>query len=140
VSLKIYCKDKECLPYKKHYTDAGLDLRSAEIVVLHPSVVTKVKTGIHVEIPEDYVGLIFPRSGLSTKYGIRLANTVGVIDSDYRGEILCALKTDSLITIEAYERIAQLVVVPVMINYEYVNTLEDLSITERGSGGFGSTG
>lgn len=138
--LKVYCKDIECKPYRKHPTDAGLDLRSAEIKVLHPSYVTKVRTGIHVEIPPGYVGLIFPRSGLSTKYGVRLANTVGVIDSDYRGEIICALTTSSLFTIREYERIAQLVVVPVMTDWALVNNLNELSSTERGDGGFGSTG
>lgn len=140
MSLKIYCKDEECLPYKRHYTDAGLDIRSAENAVIFPGESRMIKTGIHVEIPEGYVGLIFPRSGLATKYGIGLANSVGVIDSDYRGEIKCVLTSKTLFTVRAYERIAQLVVVPVMINYEYVKTLNELSTTERGDGGFGSTG
>ena len=138
MSLKIYCKDEECLPYKRHYTDAGLDIRSAENAVIFPGESRMIRTGIHVEIPEGYVGLIFPRSGLATKYGIGLANSVGVIDSDYRGEIKCVLTSKTLFTVRAYERIAQLVIAKhERAKWEIV---EVLSETERGTGGFGSTG
>ena len=144
MSLKIYAKDPECWPFKAHYTDAGLDLRAAEHVYIKTNQVAMVPTGIHVEIPEGNVGLVFPRSGLSSKVGLVLANGVGVIDSDYRGEIFCAMrfspmKNVSAFKIEQYERIAQLVILPIDINYEQVDSLSDLSDTLRGTGGFGST-
>lgn len=145
--LKIYCKDRKCRPIRAHSTDAGLDLKADKTYQLSMGIVTKIHTGIHVEIPEGYVGLIFPRSGLATKFGISLANSVGVIDSDYRGEIICAIKYIpqkgfmSTCSIKQYERIAQLVIVPCKTdNISYVNSLEDLSNTDRGEGGFGHTG
>ncbi|MDD6024655.1 MAG: dUTP diphosphatase [Oscillospiraceae bacterium] len=97
-------------------------------------------TGIAVAIPSGYVGLIFARSGLATKRGLAPANKVGVIDADYRGEIMVSMlnHSDTPQTIAPYERIAQLVIVPfVQQSYEEVDQLED---TERGAGGFGSTG
>ena len=99
-----------------------------------------VKTGICVEIPEGYVGLIYARSGLASKKGLAPANKVGVIDSDYRGEIMVALYNHSNVTqeIDAMERVAQMVITPyIMAEYEEADELED---TKRGSGGFGSTG
>ena len=99
-----------------------------------------VHTGLAAEIPEGYVGLIFARSGLATKKGLAPANKVGVIDSDYRGEIRVALHNHSkyMQSIEPYERVAQLVIMP----YVYAELIEtdELSDTERGEGGFGSTG
>lgn len=97
-------------------------------------------TGIAVEIPEGYVGLIFARSGLATKRGLAPANKVGVIDSDYRGELMVSLFNQSgkPQTLQPFERIAQLVITPyVQVAYEETT---DLSDTERGTGGFGSTG
>jgi dUTP pyrophosphatase len=117
--LRISCKDEQCMPTRAHPTDAGLDLRAAEEVILSPKITKKVPTGIHVEIPEGYVGLIFPRSGLASKEGVILSNIVGVIDSDYRGEIICALQLTKLHqikkTIKQYDRIAQLVIVPIAL-------------------------
>ena len=138
--LKIYCKDPKCKPQRQHPTDAGLDLRADSFRELHTNTVAKIKTGIHVEIPENHVGLIFPRSSLGLR-GITLANTVGVIDSDYRGEIICAMVSRKLESIHQYERIAQLVIVPISIPLvTFVEELEDLSNTKRGEGGFGHTG
>lgn len=97
-------------------------------------------TGIAVAIPRGYVGLIFARSSLGTKCGLAPANKVGVIDADYRGEIMVSLLNHSgkPQTIAPYERVAQMVIVPfVQQAYEEVEELED---TERGAGGFGSTG
>lgn len=140
--LKIYYKDKKCKPVRAHPTDAGLDLKAAEDYTI-PTTTMLVKTGVHVEIPEGYVGLIALRSGLS-KENFYLANGVGIIDSDYRGEIMCAIRYNSLAyankKIEKYQRIAQLIVVPCLIADEFVENLEDLSETERGEGGFGHTG
>lgn len=99
-----------------------------------------VDTGIAVEIPEGYFGAIFARSGLATKKGLRPANCVGVIDSDYRGEIMVALHNDSdeARFFNNGDRIAQLVILP-YLPVEFEET-EELSGTERGDGGFGSTG
>lgn len=140
--LKIYCKDEQCKPVRAHPTDAGIDLRAAEDVTV--SVTSSlVPTGVHVEIPEGYVGLVTIRSGLSRE-GYSLTNGVGVIDSDYRGEIMCSIRYNTLYkaykNIEKYQRIAQLVVVPCLLDEEFVDNLEDLSETERGEGGFGHTG
>ena len=99
-----------------------------------------VPTGLSVEIPEGYVGLIYARSGLATKKGLAPANKVGVIDSDYRGEVKVALFNQSgkPQTITQGERIAQLVIAPFLsVTYEEA---EELSSTDRGAGGFGSTG
>ena len=94
-----------------------------------------------MEIPDGYFGAIYPRSGLATKRGLRLANCVGVVDSDYRGEIIVALHNDSTKTqsVELRDRIAQMVIQP----YErpqVFDVVNELSDTERGSGGFGHTG
>ena len=121
---------------------AGADLYaciSAPISVA-PGEVAWVPTGIAVEVPKGCAGLIYARSGLSTKRGLAPANKVGVIDSDYRGEITVVLLNQSKETqiIEHGERIAQFVITPVLTPvYEEVETLSD---TERGCGGFGSTG
>lgn len=99
-----------------------------------------VHTGIAMEIPAGLVGLVYARSGLACKKGLAPANKVGVIDSDYRGEIMVALHNHSTedITIEAGERVAQMVITPYFYaEYEEVQELED---TVRGEGGFGSTG
>lgn len=105
-----------------------------------PGTKRMIGTGIAIEIPEGYFGGIYPRSGLSTKKGLRLCNCVAVIDSDYRGEIHVPLYNDSDVTqiVEAGERIAQIIFEP----YQRVhfNETDHLDPTERGEGGFGSTG
>lgn len=121
---------------------AGADLYacSAEPIEILPGACAKISTGIAVEIPAGYVGLVFARSSLGTKRGLAPANKVGVIDSDYRGEILVTLLNHSqqVQTVGPYERIAQMAVMPVLrVDYEEAETLEE---TERGAGGFGSTG
>ena len=120
---------------------AGADLynlNASVTVAAHSTVL--IHTGIAVEIPEGYCGLIFARSGLATKRGLAPANKVGVIDADYRGEIMVALHnhTDKDAAVDAGERVAQLAIVPFLkADYEEA---EELSDTVRGSGGFGSTG
>lgn len=121
---------------------AGADLYSAEKgdVVIAPGETKFIGTGIAVEIPDGYVGLVYARSGLACKRGLAPANKVGVIDSDYRGEIKVALlnhgKEPQML--EKGERIAQMVVAPYLsVTYEETDELSD---TERGEGGFGSTG
>ncbi len=120
---------------------AGADLYSAEEEITIEAGETRlVHTGIAMEIPEGYAGLIYARSGIATKRGLAPANKVGVIDSDYRGEIMVALHNHSNTaqTIAAGERIAQMVIAP-FLAVEYTET-EALNDTERGAGGFGSTG
>ncbi|MBR0447421.1 MAG: dUTP diphosphatase [Clostridia bacterium] len=121
---------------------AGADLYAVadEPIVILPHQTVLVHTGIAMEIPDGIVGLVCARSGLATKRGLAPANKVGVIDSDYRGEIMVALHNHSseVQTIEHGERIAQLVLVPYLTaDYEQADNLSD---TERGAGGFGSTG
>ena len=122
---------------------AGYDLYvpSSEVEIIIPAHYTvKVNTGIAVALPENTFGAIFARSGLATKQGLRPANCVGVIDSDYRGEIVVAIHndTDETKDIKGGDRIAQLIVMPFMpITFDLVDNLDE---TERGDGGFGSTG
>ena len=121
---------------------AGYDLYSIcdEIITIGPHETVKMKTGIAMEIPEGYFGAIFARSGIATKRGLRPANCTGVVDSDYRGELIVALHndTDQLQFVEPGERIAQLVIMPYLsVEFEEAN---DLNETQRGEKGFGSTG
>ena len=121
---------------------AGADLYACleKPMAIHPGQTGKIPTGIAMEIPKGYVGLIFARSSLGVKRGLAPANKVGVIDSDYRGEFLIFLynQSDKPQTVEPEERVAQLVIVPVKREtFEEVSSLED---TDRGQGGFGSTG
>ncbi len=109
-----------------------VEIQAHETVLIH--------TGLSFEIPDGYVGLVFARSSLGSKRGLAPANKVGVIDSDYRGELMVSLHNHSEITqkIENEERIAQLLIVPFLkANFILSDELED---TDRGSGGFGSTG
>lgn len=99
-----------------------------------------IHTGLAFEIPKDHVMLIFPRSGLAAKYGINLLNCTGVIDSDYRGEVMIMLRNNGSdeFCIEKSQRIAQAMILPVQqVAFEVVDELSD---TQRGAGGFGSTG
>ena len=121
---------------------AGYDLYAAtnHTIDIEPHSTVKIGTGLSIELMPDTFGAIFARSGLSTKKGLRPANCVGVCDSDYRGEYIVALHNDSdkTMTIEPGERIAQLVILP-FIPVEF-NVVDSLTETERGAGGFGSTG
>ncbi|MGN0204747.1 MAG: dUTP diphosphatase [Coprococcus sp.] len=121
---------------------AGADLYAClEMpVTIEPGDTFLVHTGISMEIPEGFAGLIYARSGLATKKGLAPANKVGVIDADYRGEIMVPLHNHSNreAVIENGERIAQMVITPFLMA-DFVET-ESLDETERGTGGFGSTG
>ena len=109
-------------------------------VEIAPHATVLIHTGLAAEIPEGYAGLIYARSGLATKRGIAPANKVGVVDADYRGEIMVSLHNHSDIpqTIEPGERVAQLVITP-FLTADFRET-DSLSDTVRGAGGFGSTG
>ena len=120
---------------------AGADLYNLNEAVTIPAHKTVlIHTGLSAEIPEGYAGLIYARSGLASKRGLAPANKVGVVDADYRGEIMVALHnhSDFDATIDAGERVAQLVVTP-FLKVEY-QLADELSDTVRGAGGFGSTG
>lgn len=128
------------MPRYAHDGDAGLDLRITAPVMLKPFERCIVGCGLALEIPSGCVGLLFPRSGLASKFGITLANSVGVIDSGYRGEVCAALINQSYetVTLEAGTRVCRLVVMP-YVPCDLV-PVDELSDTERGAGGFGSTG
>lgn len=121
---------------------AGADLYcpTGESVTIAPHATALIKTGLAVEIPEGFVGLIYARSGIATKRGLAPANKVGVVDSDYRGEVMVALHNHSDIEqiVEGGERVAQLVIAP-YVSADFCE-VETLSETVRAEGGFGSTG
>ena len=121
---------------------AGADMYAAidETVTIEPNETKLIPTGLAFEIPEGYAGFVYTRSGLASKRGLAPANKVGVIDADYRGEVMVALHNHGTEaqTVEAGERIAQMIIAPfVAVNYVFSDELED---TVRGEGGFGSTG
>lgn len=131
--------DKAFLPQRAHPTDAGADLRAFVDAPLeiYPNEQKLVDTGVAVKIPESYAGFVFNRSSQG-KQGISIPHSVGVIDSDYRGNIKVLLKNNSedVYTVSRGDRIAQLVIMPVLL-VDFVDAWND---TERGTGGFGSTG
>lgn len=130
------------IPTRGSEKAAGYDLYADtnSVVEIKPHKTKKINTGIAIMIPNGYYGAIVARSGLSTKKGLRPANCTGIIDSDYRGDIIVALHNDSdeVQTIEPHERIAQLVICP-FLSVEF-NEVDELNSTERGENGFGSTG
>lgn len=130
------------IPRRATPKSAGLDLTACIDAPLTVKAGERalIPTGIAISLPEQSVGLVFARSSLGTKHGIALSNGVGVIDQDYRGEIHVGIFNSSQTdyTIQPFERIAQLVVSPVL--YPKVVEAEELDTTERGAGGFGSTG
>lgn len=133
-------RDNAIIPTRGSEQAAGYDLYTTSDVVLWPHSMALVPSGIAMEIPEGYFGGLYPRSGLSTRNGVRLANCVAVIDSDYRGEIGLPLYNDSDTKqiIESGTRVAQIVFQP--YSQASFDEVEDLSNTDRGRGGFGSTG
>lgn len=129
------------LPTYAYAGDAGLDLRSNEDVTLAPHERRLIPTGLAIAIPEGYAGFVQPRSGLALREGLSMANTPGLVDSHYRGELkVCAVNLDDEhpISIARGERIAQLVIqrVPLVSLVE----VDELDETDRGAGGFGSSG
>jgi dUTP pyrophosphatase len=142
MTLKVRRLDPRArVPTRAYPGDAGLDLHALEDVALEPGERASVRTGIAVEIPEGEAGLVLPRSGLAARHGISLVNAPGLIDSGYRGEIVVLLlNTDPSERFEmaAGDRIAQLVLVKVQT--PVVLEVEELEMSERGAGGFGSSG
>ena len=131
------------IPFRATPGSAGMDLYACidEKVTIKPQKIAVIPTGIAIELESaDYVALIYARSGLAIKHGIAPANCVGVIDSDYRGEVCVGLlnQTDKDFCIAPEDRIAQMVIAPVEL--PSIEVVDDLGDTERGAGGFGSTG
>lgn len=145
MSINVKCvklRENAVIPCYESLGAAGCDLSAAidESVMIAPHQTVKIPTGLAMEIPVGTFGAIYARSGLATKEGLAPANKVGVADCDYRGEIMVALHnhSDEYRVVEPGQRIAQLIIQPyVKVVYE---ESESLSSTDRGSGGFGSTG
>jgi len=134
-------RDDAILPAQAYDGDAGLDLAACEHAELGPGERAAVGTGIAVAIPDGYAGLVLPRSGLAARHGLTIVNAPGLIDSGYRGELqVIILNTDSRepFVIEPGMRIAQLVLVEVAS--VHLAEVEELSESERGAAGFGSSG
>ena len=137
------CRDNAVLPSRETEQSAGADLYAclnAESVCIKPNEIVKIPTGIAIELPFGYAAFLYGRSGLGVNYGITPANCVGVVDADYRGEIIVGLQNNSS---ESYvvkngARIAQMVISSVeLVKFTEV---DNLSVTVRNNGGFGSTG
>ena len=141
MTLKVRRLDRGArLPRRAYPGDAGLDLYALEDAVLGPGERAPVRTGIALEIPEGHAGLVLPRSGLAARHGIALVNAPGLIDAGYRGEVrVLLLNTDRTepFAISRGERIAQLVLV--RVETPAVVEVEELALSERGAGGFGSS-
>lgn len=148
MSLKVDLKILDsrlhaCMPAYASQGSAGLDLRACieHVMTLHPGETELIPTGMAIHIADPgYAAMILPRSGLGHKHGIVLGNLVGLIDSDYQGELMvsCWNRGREPFTIQPMERIAQMVIVPVVqARFERVDSFE---ASERGAGGFGSTG
>lgn len=142
MKLQIVCPDSRLIPTRAHEHDAGLDLRCAHKfgVTLQPGERELVDTGVAVNIPAGYVGLVHPRSGYAHKYGITVNNAPGTIDSGYRGNIRVNLINHGRepVALEYGARIAQLLIQRVEL--PELEIVESLDATERGASGHGSTG
>ena len=143
VTVKVKKLDpRAVLPSRGSPFSAGADLRACmdEPLTVAPGETVFIHTGLTAEIPEGYAGFVFARSGLASKSGLAPANKVGVVDSDYRGEYMVALlnHSDKPVTVNPGDRVAQLVVMPVA--FTDFTEVQELTETQRGAGGFGSTG
>lgn len=140
MKIKLLDNDKKCIPVKKRKGDAGFDLRASKDISVFPKDTEYVPTGVAVQLPHNHVGLLVPRSSMS-KTPLRFPHSIGVIDENYTGEILCPIYNDSDIEIrdiDKYSRVAQLLIVPIAdVELELVDRLE---YTERNGEGFGSSG
>ncbi len=145
MTIKIHNQSSNPLPTYASSSAAGMDLRAnlSEPVVLQPFERKLIPTGLFMELPADCEAQVRPRSGLALKHGITVLNSPGTIDADYRGEIGVILinLSQEPFEIQPGERIAQMVIAQFrQVKMQEVNTLEELSDTERGAGGFGHSG
>ena len=146
--MKIYFQKlipDAVIPTRATRQSAGFDLSlcGQQPVTIQPGETVMIHTGVAVVLPEGTAGMVYPRSGLASKHGLALANCVGVIDSDYREELMVPLYNHSgeAYTVSPGERVAQMVVTPVLLpEVEEIPAGEQLPESERGTGGFGSTG
>lgn len=139
MKIKLINENAVIPTYGSEYS-AGMDLYSCDEYEIAPGGMVKIHTGIAAAIPNGYFGGLYARSGIATKRGLRPANCVGVVDADYRGEVIVPLYNDSDETqvINRGERVAQLIIQPyIRVQFEVVDELDN---TERGAGGFGHTG
>ena len=137
MKIKVKLDKGAYMPERAHQWDAGADIRTPERVVVHPHSSEVIHTGVHVEIPEGYVGMIKSKSGLNVNYDL---TSEGVIDSGFTGSIVCKIYNHGSQphVFEQGDKITQLVIMPIITpNFEQVDSLEE---TERGNSGFGSTG
>lgn len=142
INVKAVVLDPKCTPRYAKDGDGAFDIRARikEGFWLNPSTRQIVPVGIRLAIPSGFGGFVIPRSGLASKSGITVTNSPGLCDSGFRGEVCVIVQNDGhqAVRIEPYDRIAQYVIVPVMYaRFEFVDELDE---TERGGGGFGSTG
>lgn len=131
------------LPHYATHGSAGLDLRACldAAVILQPGQTQLIPTGLAIHLADSgYAAMILPRSGLGHKHGVVLGNLVGLIDSDYQGQLMVSMwnRSQEAFTIQPFERIAQMVIVPVV--QAQFNLVDDFDTSHRGEGGFGSTG
>lgn len=144
VKIEMFLEDEALSPIYAHFGDAGADLRSAIDCIIPAGERMLVGTGVHVAIPRGYVGLVHPRSGLALKHGITVLNAPGTIDAGYLGEVGVILynSSDRDFAVAVGDRIAQLVIQKVELGY-FVSVSEEAfskNMTDRGFGGYGSTG
>lgn len=128
------------LPSYAHEGDAGLDLRAAEDLDLAPGARAAVATGLRIAVPDGWVGLVHPRSGLARRYGLTVANAPGTVDAGYRGDLMVLLVNlgDAPVSIHRGDRVAQLLLQ--RVGRASIVEVDDLDDTVRGEGGFGSSG
>ena len=144
VDLKILdARVRDQLPHYATAGSAGLDLRACldEALLLNPGETVLIPTGLAIHLADaGYAAMILPRSGLGHKHGVVLGNLVGLIDSDYQGQLMVSMwnRGQTAFTIQPFERIAQMVIVPVV--QAQFNLVDDFDASHRGEGGFGSTG
>lgn len=136
--MKIILDKGAYMPERAHKTDAGLDLKTPENIVLNPKQSVVIDTGVHIQLPKGTVGMLKSKSGLNVKFGI---NSTGVIDEGYTGSIVAKLynHSDKIVLLERGDKITQLVILPVIIPTR-LDVVESFEATERGDGGFGSSG
>lgn len=141
MNVRIVLDDEKCLPFKKNQWDAGYDLRSnEEDFILLPGAKFCVHTGAKISVPKRHVGLVLPRSGMGTKYEVMLANTAGVIDTGYHGEIMIWLvnRGKEELEIKKYDRFCQFLILPILL-YKF-NIVNEMPESTRGDAGFGASG
>lgn len=138
--MKIKLFNENCMPERQHKLDAGLDLKASETITIAPGSTYNMSLGVGFAVPAGMVAYVFPRSSIGVKTPLRMANSVGVIDSGYTGPVHACYTniSNEPFTIHEGDRIAQLVIQPILL--PDIEVVDELEKSERGSGAFGSTG